>query len=192
MRRPVLSVTLAAVVTGALAFQLAPLGTNALYAVVGVIGLGLVAYIVRAELAPPLRDAIDRGHPSRFGSRSPGRRSALGRVIIGVTATAGAGLVAWVAAQMGTKAVIGAVAVVLGAVALWLFWPLLRDLMQTPPEDLAPRAERADDGGARSASPAARAVGTAMAVLAAGMTAWAAAQMGVKGLLALVLSLIHI
>jgi Tol biopolymer transport system component/O-antigen ligase len=187
--RSILGAVVAALASGVLGVALAPLGTKALYGVAAVFGVLVIGYLTHDVLGPPLRDAVDRVRPERFptASEPSGWRHGVRATVLTVTA----GVAAWMVAQQGMKAVLGVVALLLGLVALWLLFPIVQDLVRTPPADVPARRRAAapvGDGGARPApvSRAARAVGATCTVVAAGVLAWAAAHMGLKGLIALV------
>jgi Tol biopolymer transport system component len=191
--RSILGALVAAVASGVVGVALAPLGTKALYGVAAVFGALVVGYLTRDVLGPPLHDAVERVRPQRFATAS--KPPATRRALQGIGGTIVAGVAAWFVAQQGMKAALALLAVLLGGVAFWLLFPLIDDLLRTPPIDVPDRAGRRGQprpssqqgsvGGHRT-SRGGRAFAMAAAVVAAGAVAWAAAHMGVKGLLALV------
>lgn len=176
-----------AVIAGLIAFGVAQAGNYGLYVLCGIVVLGIVGYATSDLLGPPLRDAVQRLQPARRRRAKPSRSGAV-RVVAATAATLGAGVLAWFLAQQGTKAILAVVALLVAAVLVWLFQPLLVDLLRTPPVDVPLRdaAAPAATAPVRRAGRPARAVGMVLAVLAAGVFAWAAAQLGLKGLLALI------
>lgn len=171
--------TLAAAV---LAFALAPLGTGALYGIGGLAACAVLFWATRRELLPPLRDAVDRVRP-----RASQGRPALSlrpSVAVAVGTALGVAVLSLLVAGWGlvTLGVIAGVLVL--ALAIWLCWPLIKDLVTRPPED-SPRPARAAAiraGAPRSARGRASAV--AVMLLAIGPLAIVLAQLGVKGLVA--------
>jgi Tol biopolymer transport system component/O-antigen ligase len=186
--RSILGALAAALGSGVLGVALAPLGTKALYGVAAVFGLLALGYLTHDVLGPPLRAAVDRVRPERFRATSPTSR--VRSAARGAGGTIAAGVGAWMVAQQGTKAMLGVVALLLGLIALWLLFPIVEDLLRAPPVDVAPRVRRGlqDARGDRRtpASRGARLAGATCTVVAAGVLAWAAAHMGLKGLIALV------
>ena len=181
-----------------LGFGLAPLGSKTLYAFAVILGVVAVGYLTHDVLGPPLRDAIDRVRPSRHrGGAAVLRPSVARRIAAGCGVTLAAGAGGWFVAQQGMKAILAIGALLLLGMALWLLFPLVNDLMRTAPEEEPSRtnAVRPRPAGANAkssssarvpASGSARVMGTTCTVFAAGILAWVAAQMGIKGLLALV------
>jgi O-antigen ligase len=191
----------AAALAGLGGVALAPLGTAALYALVAATAGGVAVWAVRDQLAPPLAEAVARVHPRRFAP-APTDRAVTPRAPVAVGAAAAAGVAAWLLATQGTKAALGLVGLIGAAVALWLLFPLAHQLLTTPPTDLpadpparAPRPVRSPPLGRppatpvrarRAAPPAARLAGGAVVALGAGVLAAGVAQLGVKGMVAVV------
>lgn len=173
-------VVIGAVLAAALAITVAPAGSVGLYVLAGVTACGLLLFAVRSDLAPALTTTRARLHIRRFTSRrSPGVRL-LGAASLVMLA----GVLAFALAGAGTKAMLAAAAVLAIGAALWLFWPLLGDLMTSPPTDLPPRTKPLPSrrkGGA----PVTRALGLAAVAVAAAIGAFIAAGLGISGLLAL-------
>ena len=172
------------------AFAVAPLGMNAMYALVGVLAPGVLAYSIRDLLGPPLRDAVDRISPRRPVVAVTPRRRWL-TPIRGAAVVGAAGVGGWAVAQVGTKAMIGVLALVLGSVAIWLLYPLIDDLLHTPPSDVPVRERSPSATGPapeprRPASTPTRIFVTTTTIVFAGVFAWGAAQLGMKGLLAII------
>jgi len=183
---PVILVVVAvAIAAGILGAAAAEVGKTALYGLVGIIGVGLVAYSIRDLLGPPWRDAVERAGASRFSAphhRAPSTARSVATALIGGVA---AGLAAWFLAQQGTKLMLGALALVAIAAVMWLAWPLVMLLITTPP-DTPPRGRHFVDEPPVAYRGPARFIGICFTVVAAGLLAWAAAQMGIKGLIGLV------
>jgi Tol biopolymer transport system component len=179
-------VAVGAAAAGVAAFVAAPMGMAAVYVLVGLIAVGVLAYSIWDLIGPPLHDAVARvaPRPARAGL-APRRRwlsPFRGMVVVGV-----AGIGGWAIAQLGTKAIVAVVALVLGTVGVWLLYPLIDDLLRTPPSDVPVRAARRTDAPTeprRPISTPVRVLTTTATVVLAGVFAWGAAQLGMKGLLA--------
>ena len=140
--RDVALVVLATVLAAVLAVALVPLGTNVLYVLGGLVVTGVGLWLLRADLGPPLREAVDRVRPGR--AARPGRarpaRSVRAQVVAAAAVAVVVALVAFGLAQLGTK-VFYALGAALGLVVMvWLCWPLLRDLVTSSPTDLGAHA----------------------------------------------------
>ena len=168
---------------GVAAAVVASLGTMGLYASLGVAGLAALAFVVRDQLAPVFGDALERARRVG-GARTPGTPSRLAAWVL----VPGASLLAVAFVTAGTKVAIAAAALPLAAVGLWLAWPLVRELVLRPPEDLVPRpsvqvdpiAPPAAAGGERHGPGT---LGVAVVVLSAGGIGFFAAGLGLKGLI---------
>lgn len=202
--RELIVVLLAALAAGVAGFVAAAAGTKVLFGLVGAIVAGLAVWSVRDLVGPPLAEAVDRVRPRPVVVSRPPRPVAV-RFLVFAGVTLGSGIGGWFLAQQGTKALLGFAGLLVGAVALWLAWPLAADLVRTEPTDVAPRPPRGRTPGGGVGSPAVadrsttdapgttgagsrvgRAAAFAFAVGAATVFAWGAAQLGLKGLIALV------
>ncbi|MCW2698845.1 MAG: O-antigen polymerase, partial [Blastococcus sp.] len=179
--------TVAALLAAVLALVLTPLGSAVFYGLGGVAAAGLFLRGVRAEVLPPLRAAVDRIRPRAV----PGsRRSSRGASI--AVALAAAGSAAAVTLVLGDRAPMalgGLAGLLLVAVAGWLCWPLIHDLLTRPPEDLPARPGRATPTaqpapGRRALGRRAQVAGTVGVGVAIGPVALVLASSGVKILVA--------
>jgi O-antigen ligase len=194
--RPLATIGLT-VAAGVAAAVVASFGTMGLYGALAVMGVGILAYRLRGQLAPVFEDAVRRARDVANDPRVPAARYP--RAWAG-TVVLGASLVAVAAVTAGTKVAIAAAALPMVAAGAWLAWPLIRELTLRPPEDLLPRpsgiggtAASADSkrrpawvapgGVQRSDLPGATVFGAAIVVLSAGGVGFLAAGLGFKGLL---------
>ena len=181
----VLVVVAVAIVAGLLGIAAAEVGKTALYVVGGIIGIGVLAYSIRDLLGPPLRQAVDRAGASRFPA-PPGRTPSTTRsTVTALLGAVAAGLGAWFLAQQGTKVMLAVLGLVLLGAVVWLAWPLV-ELLTTTPSDAPTRPRRVEPEPPVAYPQPARLIGIALTVVAAGLIAWVAAQMGMKGLIGLV------
>jgi Tol biopolymer transport system component len=129
---------LAVIAIGALA--LGPTGSKAIYVLVGVGAAWLVLWSISDLIVPPIVEAIHRSRPRRVEGLHPfGRvRTAIGTIL----AALAAGVLAFVVADSGTKVLYGLIALVVMAVGLWLIFPALALLVETPPEPYRPPLPR--------------------------------------------------
>ncbi|MCU1537240.1 MAG: hypothetical protein JWP82_1591, partial [Humibacillus sp.] len=183
---------------GLVALLLAQLGTAALYAVLGVIAVGLVLWLLRDDLRAPVTDRLVRLWTARGTNRTAQQRGSATRVGVGLTvvATIGAAAVAWVVATQGGKAIGALVGLLVVGLAALLLWPLVTGLARgaglsrsahsTPttvecpvPDSSGPSRSAHSTGKGRSGVVALLLVAAA----GAGM-AWVLATLGTKGLLA--------
>ena len=216
---PAIVVTLVLVALAALA--LGQTGSKSLYVLVGVAGVVIVMWSIRDLIGPPVAEAVRRVGPRPVEARPFGPvRTAIGAV----AAALGAGVLAFVLADAGTKFLYAVAGLVIAGVGVWLLWPALLLLVDTPPApdrpldrrnlidpeadpddpDLEPDVEptvdardarRADwermglgrqDVTGPGVGRSGRAFGMFLTVMAAGILAFMAAEMGSKALLALV------
>jgi Tol biopolymer transport system component len=192
-RRPAAAAALAllaAVVAAAGALALAPLGLTGLYVVAGVVGVVLLVVVLRDDLVPPLRAAVRRLDARRFGPRGPAMSPAREAVLVGFVACATGGM-AFVLAKRGLLALLGVGGLLAVAVLAWLCWPLVSDLLRTPPADV-PARRQVVQATTRRRGPGSlrRALRVLVAAGFAGAVAWAAAHLGIKGFVAVVGALV--
>ena len=190
----VVVVALAAGLIGTVAAQF---GSKSLYVLGGAIVVAGVLYGIRDLVGPPLRDAVDRVSPSRFrpdpelDRRPPSNVAVTAGVVVSALL---AGTFAWLVAQQGLKVMLALLALVLGAVAVWLLWPLLVMLVSAPSD--APARPTPDwkleaqayeaEHGRRSYPRFIRFVGSTIVVFSAGIIAWLAVSQGIKGIAGLI------
>lgn len=165
---------------GVAAIAAASSGTIALYLTFAAIGAAGCAYVIRGQLAPLVDDGASRA--ARFldpaGARplSPAQRR-----LLGICLPLVAGFAAFGAATAGLLVAVAAAALPLLFVGVWFAWPAVRELVLTPPEDLAPQTSRAR--GATAASTAIGSLGSLLVVGAAGVAAFFVSGLGFKGVL---------
>lgn len=188
-----------AIVAALVAVVLAQLGSAAVYAVGGLIGVGVIGYALRDELRGPVVSGLRRIVPAHPDER-PGHgaaRTGVPVVLVGV----GSAALAWALARQGVKGVIALVAVVAVGGLLAVMWPLVVDLVRGPVDGsgagpvrtatatgrpVPTTARRADGGAAPAPARSSGVLGVVVVGCAAAGIAWIAASLGMKGLIAVV------
>jgi Tol biopolymer transport system component len=184
--REVALVSGASVLVALLALVLAPLGSTALYGIAGLVGIGVFLWVVRGEVLPPLRDAVDRIRPRAVrGGRVPSRTAGLLSVAV---AAVGVALAALFLAPRGLVALAAVGGLLAVTCLVWLCWPLLVDLLTRPPEDVPDR--RRAPAAVRVPRPATsahrRAAVYATVIVFIGPVAFVLAGLGLTALIAIV------
>ncbi|MCB1029621.1 MAG: hypothetical protein KDB24_17845, partial [Microthrixaceae bacterium] len=182
--------------SGVAAALVASFGTMGLYGALAVVGVGVLAVLLRDQLAPVFADARDRARSLAADPRVPAiDHPRLWAWTVVLTAS----FLAFAAVTAGTKVAIAAAGLPVAAAGAWLAWPLIRELTLRPPEGLVPRpagptgsavaepeaGRRAFPpvGVTRAELPGATIAGAAIVVLSAGGIGFFAAGLGFKGLL---------
>lgn len=182
-----LLVVASGLVAGLGALALAPLGMTGVYVLAGGVTLGVVAYGLRADLVPPLREAVDRVRPRRWRAGAadlPRWLRVSGSLAVAVVC---AGL-AYVMASFGSKGLVGLAGACVLVAAVWLLWPLIRDLLTAEPSDIPARTarHRSTTVVERRPSRMVSAVGVGTIVVGIAMLSFVLGTLGKKGILALV------
>ena len=193
------AIVVAAIAVTVVTFGLASFGKHAVYALVGVTAVVFLLWSIRDLIGPPIAEALRRSRPRPLDVPALGR----GRTILGAGVTAlAAGVLAFTIVGAASKIMYALVALVALAAGLWILWPAILLLFDTPPDEYCRQrddkrrfrqAQWAEIGlGAESSrqrraeGQAARGAAVLLTVLAAGSVAFIAAKMGPKALLVLV------
>ncbi|MEO7446795.1 MAG: hypothetical protein ABI336_00870, partial [Humibacillus sp.] len=134
------AVIVAGLLVALVALVLAQLGMTALYAVLGLVAVGVVLRLLRDDLQAPVTERLTRLWRRRSTASSrehrSGRSTRSGAVLT-VLATVGAAAVAWVVATQGGKAIGALVALLVVGLLALLLWPLVVELVGGRPGESA-------------------------------------------------------
>jgi Tol biopolymer transport system component/O-antigen ligase len=123
---------------GLAALGLGHFGSKAVYILVGVSAVVLVIWSIRDLLGPAIGDAARRTRPKPIDAPPIGPvRTFVGAVV----ATLAAGTLAFAVASASNKLLYGVIALVVLTIGLWLLWPVVLLLFNTPPERYRPAAD---------------------------------------------------